>query len=271
MLLEAKWTADPLPASAVYQFKGKVDGKLVGTVGLFVSMGGYSADAIDALIAGKTVNVLLADAADIRAVVSGELTMLDLLDHKVRAAAETGTPYQPLSDRIVPAPGISIAKRARTVLVEGQFDAHVVRAVVEEFGPSEFDLVVIPAGGPRNFPLLASGLLAQGVTAIVVLAESDRDPESTRDRLQREFAEAGILIPNQDEVEICVLNSDLEIALGLFPPGEFTTGRRKVLALSNELLRRKLREADVPRRAEEDPSLKAALQVLGLPISQGSA
>jgi hypothetical protein len=28
-LLEAKWHADPLPASTLYQFKGKVDGKLL--------------------------------------------------------------------------------------------------------------------------------------------------------------------------------------------------------------------------------------------------
>ncbi len=31
-LLEAKWHADPLPASTLYQFKGKVDGKLAGTL-----------------------------------------------------------------------------------------------------------------------------------------------------------------------------------------------------------------------------------------------
>jgi hypothetical protein len=31
-LLEAKWHADPLPVSTLYQFKGKVDGKLAGTI-----------------------------------------------------------------------------------------------------------------------------------------------------------------------------------------------------------------------------------------------
>lgn len=34
-LLEAKWHASPIPASALYSFKGKVDGKLVGTIGIF--------------------------------------------------------------------------------------------------------------------------------------------------------------------------------------------------------------------------------------------
>ncbi|MEG1624544.1 restriction endonuclease [Pseudomonas sp.] len=51
ILLEAKWHADPIPASTRYQFKCKVDGKLVGTLGVFVSMSGYSEDAVDTLTA----------------------------------------------------------------------------------------------------------------------------------------------------------------------------------------------------------------------------
>jgi hypothetical protein len=40
LLFEAKWTRDPVPASSLYQFKGKLDGKLSGTLGAFISMGG---------------------------------------------------------------------------------------------------------------------------------------------------------------------------------------------------------------------------------------
>src|SRR5262245_747316 len=36
MLIELKWRSDPQPASALYEFMGKVSGKLVGTIGLFV-------------------------------------------------------------------------------------------------------------------------------------------------------------------------------------------------------------------------------------------
>jgi len=42
MLLETKWTQDPLPASSIYQFRGKVEGKprgrQVGVMWLGVSM-----------------------------------------------------------------------------------------------------------------------------------------------------------------------------------------------------------------------------------------
>ncbi len=60
ILLEAKWHAEPIPASTLYQFKGKVDGKLVGTLGVFISMSGYSEDAVDALTAGKSLNLAAA-------------------------------------------------------------------------------------------------------------------------------------------------------------------------------------------------------------------
>jgi hypothetical protein len=68
-LLEAKWQADPLPASTLYQFKGKVDGKLIGTCGVFISMSGYSKDAVDALTVGKSLNVILFDKKDIDAAI----------------------------------------------------------------------------------------------------------------------------------------------------------------------------------------------------------
>ena len=66
MLLEAKWTRDPIPASTLYQFRGKVEGKLVGTIGVMISMGGYADDAVDALVAGKTLNLILFDGDDMR-------------------------------------------------------------------------------------------------------------------------------------------------------------------------------------------------------------
>ena len=42
MLFEAKWTAKPVSASTLYQFRGKVEGKLVGTLGVFISYGSCS-------------------------------------------------------------------------------------------------------------------------------------------------------------------------------------------------------------------------------------
>lgn len=91
-LLEAKWRKDPIPASDLYAFRGKVDGKLVGTVGIFVSMSGYSEDAIDALKFGKEINLILFTGADLRLVADGRVTFKKAMQEKLRYAAEEGQP-----------------------------------------------------------------------------------------------------------------------------------------------------------------------------------
>jgi hypothetical protein len=87
-LLEAKWVKDPVPASALYAFKGKVDGKLAGTIGIFISMSGFSDDAIEALRIGKDLNILLANDADVTQAARAGVSAMLLF--KLRAAAEGG-------------------------------------------------------------------------------------------------------------------------------------------------------------------------------------
>lgn len=92
-LLEAKWQASRILASALYTFKGKVDGKLVGTLGVFISMSGYSRDAVEALMIGKDLNVVLFDAADIDACLDKNVGFQRVLGYKLRLASEKGLVY----------------------------------------------------------------------------------------------------------------------------------------------------------------------------------
>ncbi|MDA8136036.1 MAG: hypothetical protein M0T82_15555 [Desulfobacteraceae bacterium] len=89
-LLEAKWHAEPMPASAIYSFKGKVDGKLSGTLGLFVSMSGYGPETIGALIRGKELNILLFDAIDIESALADGNSFRRILESRLRKAAQYG-------------------------------------------------------------------------------------------------------------------------------------------------------------------------------------
>jgi hypothetical protein len=100
LLLEAKWHRDPLPASSIYAFKAKVDGKLVGTIGIYISMSGYSEDAVKALRVGKTINVILFDQHDIEAAVDA---FEDVLRFKLRQAAQQGEVYVPFTAASCPA------------------------------------------------------------------------------------------------------------------------------------------------------------------------
>lgn len=89
-LLEAKWHASPLPMSAISQLRDKVDGKLEGTLGVFISASGFSEDAPDALVRGKKVNVILWDRGDLDELFLTNRTLRSILDEKMRRAAEEG-------------------------------------------------------------------------------------------------------------------------------------------------------------------------------------
>ena len=96
-LLEAKWVKDKLPASSIYAFKGKLDGKFHTTSGVFLAVNGYNEDVEDALKFGKSLNILLFDKNDISLIFNNEVSFLDVLKFKLREAGDTGSlnvPYK---------------------------------------------------------------------------------------------------------------------------------------------------------------------------------
>ncbi|MCK9895415.1 restriction endonuclease [Frankia sp. AgB32] len=109
-LLEAKWHGNKIPASTIYQFKGKVDGKLTGTIGVMVSMSDYSDNAVEALRSGKELNVILFGKQDIRAAAVDGIDAV--LDFKLRVAAQFGDPY-------VPCYASSLPHRPQAIITNG--------------------------------------------------------------------------------------------------------------------------------------------------------
>jgi len=100
-LLEAKWVKDPLPASSIYAFKGKLDGKFHTTSGVYISVNGYSKDLEDALKFGKSLNIILFDKEDIPLLFNGQVSFTDMLKFKLRQAGDTGSlqvPYKLAED-----------------------------------------------------------------------------------------------------------------------------------------------------------------------------
>lgn len=89
-LFEAKWVQLPVPASDIYAFKGKVDGKFHTTSGIFISFNGFSDDIISVLGHGKELNVLLFDDKDVQLVFDGKISFIELLRFKLRQAGDTG-------------------------------------------------------------------------------------------------------------------------------------------------------------------------------------
>lgn len=166
-LLEAKWTADPIAASELYAFKGKVDGKLTGTIGVFFSMSGYAKDAVDALLVGKAVNLLLFDREDWELCLDARSGFVKVLDAKLRFAADEGSPYFP-ARKAMPQP-------ASVIVTEGTLDRELVRGILQQVEPEVLRSVeLIAAGGSLNTVNIAKAILERGPGGkIVVILDDD--------------------------------------------------------------------------------------------------
>lgn len=91
-LLEARWLNSRVDPKQVRDFAGKVAEKTHRTSGLMLSINGFSSEACN-LLRRNGSRLLLADGADLAAVLEGAIGMDELLLRKRRHAAETGNPY----------------------------------------------------------------------------------------------------------------------------------------------------------------------------------
>lgn len=197
-LLEAKWRRDPRPASDLYAFRGKVDGKLVGTIGVFISMSGYSPDAIDALKYGKEINLILFNEQDFRLVCSGSISFSAAMEHKLRYAAEEGQPFLPLAPN--EATEVATVDASSTVelvtpagperwdfVVEGEADGVGIGTILERLGKRDHVRIWV-AGGQMAVPGLVRHLQGEQNHQVVAIIEADA-PARVVDQLQREMSQ----------------------------------------------------------------------------------
>lgn len=91
-IVEAKWQDSSTSTEALYKFAMKADGKLYAR-GVFVSVNGYSNEAIRAIVHGKHIKTILVDGEDLVLVLEEQITLADLLDRKIRAAQTRGEVY----------------------------------------------------------------------------------------------------------------------------------------------------------------------------------
>ena len=87
-LLEAKWQQDPSPASDLYVFREKVEGKSKFTRGVFISINGASKDALAAVTTGKQPNFFIIDGYDLMMLLEDNMDLTTFLRRRQRLLAE---------------------------------------------------------------------------------------------------------------------------------------------------------------------------------------
>ncbi|MDH6284290.1 hypothetical protein M2280_005548 [Prescottella agglutinans] len=257
-LFEAKWTADRHPASSLYQFKGKIDGKLTGTIGLFFSMSGYSEDAVDALKAGKEINLLLFDRSDVDLVAAEKFSIADAIRLKLRAAAQYGNPFAKLE--VVRAARKSTSSRKKFVFVEGKFDQRVLRQLQADKCPSKPPTLISSAGGPLNMASSIEWTLqtAREPISIVVILEDDQIGRSVEPGIREAFAQIESAGGDADLLRLPV---PLEDALDLYRPG--STAHRRLQAGA---LEERIATLDIGEQVGKYPFLADVLKAIGVPV-----
>lgn len=91
-IIEAKWHDKESSNEPVYQFTGKVEGKIYGR-GFFISINGFSSNVIESLVKGKAIRTLFIDGEDLIFVFEGFMSFSEMLDKKIKAAQTKGLIY----------------------------------------------------------------------------------------------------------------------------------------------------------------------------------
>lgn len=91
-LFEAKWQAKLMGAAELDSFAAKVTRKLENTLGVFLSINGFSDDGVSAHSSGRA-NIILMDGSDLMAVLDERIDFTSLLLRKKRHASQTGSIY----------------------------------------------------------------------------------------------------------------------------------------------------------------------------------
>ncbi|MGP1720092.1 restriction endonuclease [Shewanella frigidimarina] len=256
-LLEAKWHAKTIPASALYSFKGKVDGKLIGTIGVFFSMSDYSTDAVDALLSGKELNLILFGRQDLLLIESGEITMRDAIYVKLRYAADYGQPFYPLevyfSNEKQTNHNIQTQNKPWSILVESEADARIIDTLFKRFHTNtNFD--VFPAGGQLAVAQLAEHLVKTYAANIGVFITPISDPD-VQQKVINKLEDLGL--------DLVVLNCDLESWLGKYVSVEVYNAMMMLSDYNGKMARRYARSADLDKLISDNPSFSELLTKIG--------
>jgi hypothetical protein len=99
-LFEAKWQKQSVDNAELLIFSGKVEGKLENTLGLFLSINGFSPTGIEAFTKGKRSSIILMDGGDVMAILEERIKIVDLLRRKKQHASQTGEIYFTYSQMI---------------------------------------------------------------------------------------------------------------------------------------------------------------------------
>lgn len=99
-ILEAKWESRPVGTDYIAKLQRRVEQRMLGVTGVFLSMSGYSENALAELDRGRRLDLLLLDRGHWEAMLSGFVPPAELFDLVTDAASFEGKAYKPVRELI---------------------------------------------------------------------------------------------------------------------------------------------------------------------------
>jgi hypothetical protein len=99
-LLEAKWKNKPTAKPDLVIFNDKVNSKPIWTRGLFVSISGFTGEAVKGFKLGRTTSIIGMDRQDLELILDGHISLEEAIRLELRHAGETNDFYAPLEELI---------------------------------------------------------------------------------------------------------------------------------------------------------------------------
>lgn len=253
-LLEAKWHKATLPASAIYQFKAKVDGKLIGTIGIFLSISGYSKDTVEALRFGKSLNVILFDKDDFEICLSQKITFSEILRTKLRRATETSEVYFPYKTELTFQQFLGDILFVVEGFSEQAILSQLASKVLNNRGIQKRIEFAIALGKNGVANLAISTLLSPTAnTNVVFVVDSDGDEEKTKRLLAKHLER----LPDN------ILVAQPSIAAWVFPTQEAYWKYLSVnIESARQILIKQLSDVDVDKIEKTNKSFQELVRLL---------
>ncbi|HDX9625819.1 TPA: restriction endonuclease [Bacillus anthracis] len=273
-LLEAKWHKTEMPASSIYEFKGKVDGKLIGTIGIFISMSGFSADAVDALLYGKVMNVILFDKDDFDACMEEGIGFSKVLKTKLRNAAEQGTAFYPYKKVIVdkPTTDIEVGHFAfdlfdnnllavnndndiygdLVIICEGKLDQLILslltKMIMHNAGMNK-KVSIIAAMGKYSVAKVAMNIKNKiNNCQLIMVVDSDGDVAGTKERILK--------IIDYNDLELVIIEDKIEVWLDNEAEDLISMFRKLSFDKKREIVSSKIKSLDIEKLRNESNSFR---------------
>jgi len=283
-LFEAKWHKAEMPASSIYQFKGKVDGKLIGTIGIYISMSGFSGEAVDALTYGKSINIILFDKNDFTTCIEETDGFKKVLLKKIRIATEKGTAFFPITSLSVSSKPTSSKSKVLITpsttssflkadtrkeikynlifIVEGQSDQRIIASFAErifKMTNKRKEINIIVAAGKFSVAKIANSIQNSigEMTSLILVADSDYDKEETLSMMTKNLDDKNVTVIIPDpEIEIWLTNSEIKSGREL---RNMANHNKKGI---NEFITDLVEKIDIDELKRTDTSFKLLFDVL---------